>query len=56
MPTYEFICSECKKTFSVVMRMEEYSKRKHFKCPSCESSRHVQRKVTGFFAVTSKKS
>ena len=56
MPTYEFICTECKKTFSVVMSMEGYSKRKYFKCPSCESSRHVQRKVTGFFAVTSKKS
>jgi len=56
MPTYEFICTECKKTFSKVMSMGEYSKRKQFKCPSCESSRHVQRKVTSFFAVTSKKS
>jgi len=57
MPTYEFICTDCNKSFHVDMSIAEYAKRKRpFKCPKCESSRHVQRKVTSFFALTSKKS
>ncbi len=56
MPTYEFVCADCKKSFSLVMSLAEYEKRKSFKCPKCESPRHVHRKVTGFFALTSKKS
>ena len=56
MPTYEFVCTDCKKSFSLELSMTEYGKRKSFKCPKCESSRHVQRKVSGFFALTSKKS
>ena len=55
MPTYEFVCTDCRKSFSLQLSMTEYGKRKSFKCPKCES-RHVQRKVSGFFALTSKKS
>jgi putative FmdB family regulatory protein len=56
VPIYEFICTECRKSFELELSMAGYAKRKSFKCPKCESSRHVQRKVTSFFAVTSKKS
>lgn len=55
MPTYDFVCNDCKKSFSLTMSMAAYAKRKSFKCPKCES-RHVQRRVSAFFAVTSKKS
>ena len=57
MPIYEYICTDCKRSFSVDMRMADYASRKRpLKCPRCESSRHVHRKVTGFFVKTSKKS
>ncbi len=56
MPTYDFVCTECKKSFSVTMTLSDYSRKRLTKCPKCESSRHVQRKVTPFFALTSKKS
>jgi len=55
VPIYEFVCADCKKSFSLTLHISEYEKKKSFKCPSCES-RHVRRKVTPFFAVTSKKS
>ncbi len=56
MPAYDFYCSDCDKSFTLVVTVTEYEKRKHPKCPSCDSSRHVQRKPSRFFAVTSKKS
>jgi putative FmdB family regulatory protein len=56
MATYEFICTECKKKFDLVMSVAEYGKRKTFRCPDCESSRNVHRRPSDFFALTSKKS
>ena len=56
MPTYEFLCVDCKKSFSIAMTMDQYGRKRRPKCPRCESSRKVQRKVSGFFALTSKKS
>ena len=54
MPSYEFICKECKKTFTVIMTLAEYEKG-HFSCPKCKSKK-VEQKLAAFFAVTSKKS
>lgn len=54
MPTYEFVCKECKKTFTAVMALAEYEKGR-FSCPKCKS-RKVEQKMAAFFAVTSKKS
>ena len=54
MPTYEFECKECKKTFTVFLTLAEYEKG-HFTCPKCKSKK-VEQKAAAFYAVTSKKS
>ncbi len=54
MPTYEFICKECKKTFTLALTLAAYEKG-HVSCPKCKSKK-VDQKVAAFFAVTSKKS
>jgi putative FmdB family regulatory protein len=54
MPQYEYACKQCKKTFSLIMTLAEYDKR-NVACPKCKSKK-VEQKVSGFFAVTSKKS
>jgi putative FmdB family regulatory protein len=54
MPTYDFVCKECKKTFTLTMTLEEYDKGR-FACPKCKSKK-VEQKMAAFFAVTSKKS
>lgn len=54
MPSYEFVCKDCKKTFSVLMTLKEYDQG-HVTCPKCKSKK-VEQKAAAFFAVTSKKS
>ena len=54
MPTYEYVCKECKKTFSFIMTMAEHD-RKRVACPKCKSKK-TQQQFGAFFAVTSKKS
>lgn len=54
MPTYDFRCSECKKTFSVTCSITEHGKKK-IACPKC-GSKKVKQGVSSFFAVTSHKS
>ncbi len=54
MPTYEYHCKECKKTFSMMLSLAEYEKGR-VTCPKCKSKK-VEQKVAAFFAVTSKKS
>lgn len=54
MPSYEFMCKECKKPFTVIMTLKEYDKGK-VACPKCKSKK-VEQKPAAFFAVTSKKS
>jgi putative FmdB family regulatory protein len=54
MPTYEYICKECGKKFSLVMMVSDYEKAK-VACPKC-ASKKVGRKPSTFFAKTSKKS
>lgn len=55
MPTYEFKCKKCGKTFSLQMTITDYSKQKSFACPECKSE-DVTRIYSRFSAVTSKKS
>ena len=55
MPTYEFKCKKCEKTFSLQMTISEYGKKKSFACPHCKST-SVMRIFSSFTAVTSKKS
>ena len=54
MPTYDYRCSDCRKNFSVTMTFSEYGKTKVV-CPKC-GSKKVQRQMSSFTAVTSKKS
>ncbi len=54
MPSYEYFCKNCKKTFTVVLTLAEYEKA-HVACPKCKSKK-VEQKPAAFFAVTAKKS
>jgi len=54
MPTYEFLCKVCQKTFSVIQAMSEHGKAA-IKCSHCGSS-HVEQLFSGFFAKTESKS
>lgn len=55
MPTYDFRCTACKKTFSVTMTYDEYDAKK-VRCPTCKKSKPVERVFSTVFAKTSKKS
>jgi len=54
MPTYEFVCTECKKTFTSMMSAAEMEKGKAA-CPHCKSKK-TEQKPAAFFAMTAKKS
>ncbi len=54
MPSYSFVCKECKKSFTVTMTLAEYEKGK-VACPKC-SSKKVEQQAAAFYAVTAKKS
>lgn len=54
MPTYEFVCEKCKKSFSLLMKISDYEKKK-FSCPKCKSKR-VKQQLTSFQTITAKKS
>jgi putative FmdB family regulatory protein len=54
MPTYEFQCQDCGKEFSEIMSISQRSRKKP-PCPKCKS-RKVDQLVSGFMAITSRKS
>lgn len=54
MPTYEFFCEKCRKSFMLLLRLAEYE-RGDFKCPKCKNNR-VKRQLSTFQTKTSKKS
>jgi putative FmdB family regulatory protein len=54
MPTYEFLCEKCQKTFTVIISISEYEK-KDYQCPQCKN-KDVKQQISSFQAVTSKKS
>ncbi len=55
MPVYEYVCKDCNKEFIVFLSIEEFEAKPKIKCSHCKSD-NVQRKITGFFTKTSKKS
>jgi putative FmdB family regulatory protein len=55
MPAYEYDCKDCSKEFTVFLSIREFEAKPGIKCPNCESD-NVQKKLTGFFTKTSKKS
>ena len=38
MPTYEFYCEECKKSFIIILSISEYEKEK-YSCPKCKDQK-----------------
>lgn len=55
MPAYEYVCKDCGKIFTVFLTLREYESNPKIRCPRCDSD-HVERKIAGFFAKTSRKS
>ncbi|MDA8172893.1 MAG: zinc ribbon domain-containing protein [Nitrospiraceae bacterium] len=55
MPAYVYTCKDCGKDFTVFITIKEYEAGPKIKCDYCGSD-HIERKITRFFAVTSKKS
>jgi len=55
MPAYEYTCKDCGKEFIVFLTLKEFELKPKIKCPHCESD-NVTKKLTSFFAKTSKKS
>jgi len=54
MPTYDFVCEKCNKTFTLRLKIAEYEKKKQ-RCPDCKSKK-VKQQVSSFMVITSKKS
>ena len=54
MPTYEFYCEECKKSFSIILSISEYEKEK-YSCPKCKGNK-LKQQISAFQTITSKKS
>lgn len=55
MPAYEYECKDCKKEFVLYISLKELEEQPKIKCPSCGCD-NVRKKISGFFAKTSKKS
>ena len=55
MPTYEFECAKCQKTFTEKQTFEEHDRHVKVKCPKCGGTA-VRQVIASTFAKTSKKS
>jgi putative FmdB family regulatory protein len=55
MPLYEFFCRRCEKSFSVVMHVAEHDAAVP-RCPKCRRKDSVEKRLSTFTAVTSRKS
>lgn len=55
MPVYEFYCRRCEKPFTAPMHVAEHD-RDVAECPECHRKDEVDKRVSAFTAVTSRKS
>lgn len=55
MPVYEFFCVRCQDAFTAVMHVDEHD-RSVPECPKCHRNDEVQKRMSSFTAVTSRKS
>jgi putative FmdB family regulatory protein len=55
MPVYEYWCRRCEKPFTEILHVAEHDARTPA-CPACQKSDHVERKLSTFTAITSRKS
>jgi putative FmdB family regulatory protein len=54
MPTYEFYCDQCQKSYNLILSLSEYENKK-YRCPKCQNKK-LKQQITTFQTVTSKKS
>ena len=54
MPSYTYMCKDCKKSFTQILSLSEHDKNK-IVCPKCKG-KHVEQQYAAFFAVSAKKS
>jgi putative FmdB family regulatory protein len=55
MPAYEFYCRRCEKPFTAVMHVSEHDAGAA-RCPKCRRKDKVDKRLSTFTAVTSRKS
>ena len=55
MPTYEYICKDCNKTFSINATITEHEKAEKPRCQHCGSA-NVAQYYSAVTVITSKKS
>jgi putative FmdB family regulatory protein len=55
MPVYEYFCRRCEKPFAEVMHVSEHE-RDVAECPECHRKDEVEKRLSTFTAVTSRKS
>lgn len=55
MPVYEYHCRRCAKAFVETMHVAEHESRVP-RCPRCEKKDAVEKRMSAFSAVTSRKS
>lgn len=55
MPTYDYHCSDCNATFSVILTITEHEKTPPTSCPEC-GSKNIHQVFSGVTVITSKKS
>jgi putative FmdB family regulatory protein len=55
MPTYEYVCKDCKKIFALITTMAEHGKGVKPACQYCGSS-NVEQHYSSVTVITSKKS
>jgi putative FmdB family regulatory protein len=53
MPTFEYLCKECRDLFEKTLTLAAYD-RELITCPSC-GSKNVEQEFTAFYAITSRK-
>jgi putative FmdB family regulatory protein len=54
MPTYEYLCKDCRNLFDKALSLKAHEN-EPVVCPKCGSS-NVEQEFTSFYAITSKKS
>ncbi|MCX5834413.1 MAG: zinc ribbon domain-containing protein [Deltaproteobacteria bacterium] len=54
MPTYEYLCGDCKHKFILIMSIYEHDKKK-VACPKCRK-KNVKQRISTFLTKTSRKS
>ncbi len=55
MPSYEYVCNDCKKEFIVFLSLKELESNPRVTCPGCGSD-NVTRRLAAFIAKTDRKS